>query len=171
MRHEIRFVLNGEEQILAVEPNLTLLECLRDRLHVTSPKRSCERGECGACTVIVNGKAVNSCLILAVTVAGKTVETVDGLGKSGLHPLQKQFAELAASQCGYCTPGMIMAAKALLDANPDPTYEEVKEGLSGNMCRCTGYVKPVEAVLAAAKEIRKAASGRGKEDVAWITGK
>ena len=160
MKHEIRFALNGEEQVLSVEPNLTLLELLRDRLHVTSPKRSCEQGECGACTVIMNGKAVNSCLILAVSISGKTVETVDGLGAAELHPLQKHFYELAASQCGYCTPGMILAAKALIDANPEPTYEQVKEGLSGNMCRCTGYVKPVEAVLAAAKEIREAASGR-----------
>ena len=160
MKHEIRFALNGEEQVLSVEPNLTLLELLRDRLHVTSPKRSCEQGECGACTVIMNGKAVNSCLILAVSISGKTVETVDGLGTAELHPLQKHFYELAASQCGYCTPGMILAAKALIDANPEPTYEQVKEGLSGNMCRCTGYVKPVEAVLAAAREIREAASGR-----------
>lgn len=160
MKTEIRFVLNGEERVLTVEPNLTLLELLRDRLHVTSPKRSCEQGECGACTVILNGKAVNSCLVLAVSVTGKVVETVEGLGGADLHPLQKHFYELAASQCGYCTPGMIMAAKALIDANPDPSYEEVKEGLSGSVCRCTGYVKPVEAVLAAAKEIREAASGR-----------
>jgi len=160
MKREIRFVLNGEEQALAVEANLTLLQLLRDRLQVTSPKRSCERGECGACTVILNGKAVNSCLILAVTVSGKVVETVEGLGKIELHPLQKHFQELSASQCGYCTPGMIMAAKALLDANPDPTYEEVKEGLSGSMCRCTGYAKPVEAVLAAAREVRDSASAR-----------
>ena len=160
MKREIRFILNGEEQALAVEASLTLLQLLRDRLHVTSPKRSCERGECGACTVILNGKAVNSCLVLALTVDGKTVETVDGLGKTELHPLQKHFVELAASQCGYCTPGMIMAAKALLDANPDPSYEEVKEGLSGSMCRCTGYVKPVEAVLAAAREMRDSTSSR-----------
>jgi aerobic carbon-monoxide dehydrogenase small subunit len=158
MKHEIRFVLNGEERSLEVEANLTLLQLLRDRLSITSPKRSCEQGECGACTVILNGKAVNACLVLAVTVNGKVVETVDGLGKEGLHPLQKHFKELAASQCGYCTPGMIMAAKALLDANPDPTCEQVKEGLSGNMCRCTGYVRPVEAVLAAAQEIRDSAS-------------
>lgn len=160
MKHEIRFVLNGEEQVLAVEPTMTLLQLLRDRLHVTSPKRSCEQGECGACTVILSGKAVNACLVLGVSVAGKVVETVEGLAGDELHPLQKHFYELAASQCGYCTPGMIMAAKALVDGNPDPTYEEVKEGLSGNMCRCTGYVKPVEAVLAAAKEMREAASGR-----------
>jgi carbon-monoxide dehydrogenase small subunit len=163
MNHEIRFILNGEEQALAVESNMTLLQLLRDRLHVTSPKRSCEQGECGACTVILNGKAVNSCLVLAASVDGKVVETIDGLGKTELHPLQKQFYELAASQCGYCTPGMIMAAKALLDSNPDPTYEEVKEGLSGNMCRCTGYVKPVKAVLAAAQEMREAASAGGRK--------
>ncbi len=158
MKHEIRFVLDGEERSLEVEANLTLLQLLRDRLHITSPKRSCEQGECGACTVILNGKAVNSCLVLAVTVNGKLVDTVEGLGREALHPLQKHFKELAASQCGYCTPGMIMAAKALLDANPDPTYEEVKQGLSGNMCRCTGYVRPVEAVLAAAQELRDTAS-------------
>jgi carbon-monoxide dehydrogenase small subunit len=158
MKHAIRFVLNGEDQEVEVEASQTLLQLLRDNLQITSPKRSCEQGECGACTVILNGKAVNSCLVLAVTVEGKSVETVDGLGKAELHPLQRHFLDLSASQCGYCTPGMIMAAKALLDANPDPTYEEVKEGLSGNMCRCTGYVRPVEAVLAAAQEMRNAAS-------------
>lgn len=156
----IRFVLNGEEKQLEVEPNLTLLDLLRDHLHVTSPKKACEQGECGACTVLINGKAINSCLTLAVTVDGKTVETVESLGTIELHPLQKHFYEMAASQCGYCTPGMILSAKALLDENPDPSYEEVKMGMSGNMCRCTGYVKPVQAVLAAAKEMREAASGR-----------
>jgi len=164
MKHEIHFVLNGEEQTVSVEPNLTLLELLRDTLGVTSPKRSCEQGECGACTVILDGKAVNSCLVLAVTIEGKAVETVDGLGDEGLHPLQKHFAELSAAQCGYCTPGMIMAAKALIDNNPDPSYEEVKEGLSGNMCRCTGYVKPVKAVLAAAEELRGSVSATSRED-------
>jgi len=159
MRHEIRFQLNGEEKLIAVEPNLTLLQLLRDRMGVTSPKRSCEQGECGACTVILNGKAVNSCLVLAVTVDGKRVETVESLAVGmDLHPLQTAFVEIAAAQCGYCTPGMLLAAKALLDANPDPTYEEVKEGLSGNMCRCTGYVKPVKAVLVAAEEMRAAAT-------------
>ncbi|MFH1834425.1 MAG: (2Fe-2S)-binding protein [bacterium] len=164
MKHDIRFVLNGEERALAVESNLTLLQLLRDGLQVTSPKRSCERGECGACTVILNGKAVNSCLVLAASVNGKVIETVDGLGRPELHPLQRHFQELGASQCGYCTPGMIMAAKAFLEVNPDPTYEEVQEGLSGNMCRCTGYVRPVEAVLAAAREMRDPASARRKED-------
>lgn len=155
MKHDIRFVLNGEEQVLTVESNLTLLALLRDRLQVTSPKRSCEQGECGACTVILDGQAVNSCLVLAASIDGKSVETVDGLENEGLHPLQKHFQEIMAAQCGYCTPGMLMAAKALIDANPDPSYEEVKEGLSGNLCRCTGYAKPVEAVLAAAREIRE----------------
>jgi aerobic-type carbon monoxide dehydrogenase small subunit (CoxS/CutS family) len=160
MSQEITFLLNGEEQRVAVEPNLTLLDLLRERLHVTSPKKSCQRGDCGACTVLLNGKAVNSCLVLAVSAAGKAVVTVEGLGFTDLHPIQKHFVEMAASQCGYCTPGMILAAKALLDENPDPTREEVKDGLSGNLCRCTGYVKPVEATLAAAKELREAAKSR-----------
>ncbi|MCL5734984.1 MAG: (2Fe-2S)-binding protein [Actinobacteria bacterium] len=158
MKHAIRFVLNGEELAVEIDVGQTLLQLLRDQLHVTSPKRSCEQGECGACTVILNGKAVNSCLVLAVAVNGKAVETVDGLERDGLHPLQKHFQELSASQCGYCTPGMLMAAKALLDSNPNPTHEEVKEGMSGNMCRCTGYVRPVEAVLAAAREMRDSTS-------------
>jgi carbon-monoxide dehydrogenase small subunit len=164
MKHEIRFVLNGEDKTLIVPSNVTLLQLLRDCLEVTSPKRSCEQGECGACTVILDGKAVNACLVLASSIDGKVVMTVDGLGKTELHPLQKYFMDLSASQCGYCTPGMLMAAKALLDANPDPTFEEVKEGLSGNMCRCTGYLKPVEAVLAAAQELRQTASKRPEED-------
>ncbi|MGA3127336.1 MAG: (2Fe-2S)-binding protein [Candidatus Korobacteraceae bacterium] len=157
MKTVIRFRLNGDEQELAVEPNLTLLDLLRERLHVTSPKRSCEQGECGACTVLLDGKAVNSCLTLGVSVNGRSVETVESLGFANLHPLQKHFYQMAASQCGYCTPGMILAAKAFLDENPDPTAEEVKQGLSGNLCRCTGYVKPIQAVLAAAKEMREGA--------------
>ena len=157
MKREIGFTLNGEEKSVFVEPNITLLQVLREQLGVTSPKRSCEEGECGACTVILDGKAVNSCLVLAVTVGGKRVETVESLADgSELHPLQKAFIEIAAAQCGYCTPGMLLAAKALLDANPDPTYEEVKAGLVGNLCRCTGYVKPVQAVLTAAAELRAA---------------
>ena len=155
MTKDISFRLNGDEVHLEVETNLTLLDLLRDRLQITSPKKSCEEGECGACTVLLDGKAVNSCLILAVSVNGRAVETIESLGREGLHPLQKHFYEMAASQCGYCTPGMILAAKALLDANPDPTYEEAKQGLSGNMCRCTGYVKPIQAVLAAARDLRE----------------
>jgi carbon-monoxide dehydrogenase small subunit len=157
MRREITFTLNGEEKSVFVEPNITLLQVLREQLTVTSPKRSCEQGECGACTIILNGKAVNACLVLAVTVQGKRVETVESLANgTELHPLQRAFVDITAAQCGYCTPGMLLAAKALLDANPDPSYEEVKVGLAGNLCRCTGYVKPVEAVLTAAAELRAA---------------
>jgi carbon-monoxide dehydrogenase small subunit len=164
MNHQIRFALNGEGTEATVASDMTLLHLLRDRLGVTSPKRSCEHGECGACTVILDGKAVNACLVLAPSVDGRSIETVESLtvdpAKGELHPLQKHFVEIMASQCGYCTPGMLLAAKALLDANPDPSYDEVKEGLAGNLCRCTGYVKPVEAVLAAAQELRGAGGGR-----------
>ena len=153
MKHEIAFNLNGRAIRTEVEANLTLLDLLRERLGITSPKKSCEQGECGACTVLMDGKAVNSCLVLAVSVDGKTIETIESLGTTELHPLQKHFYEMAASQCGYCTPGMILAAKALLDENPTPTVEQVKAGLAGNLCRCTGYVKPVQAVLAAAREM------------------
>lgn len=160
MKKLINIKVNGEMKEFMVEPNLTLLDALRGNLHITSPKKSCGRGECGACTVLLNGKSVNSCLVLAISCDGSTVETVEGLGTKELHPIQKQFRELGGSQCGYCTPGMILAAKALIDKNPDPTIEEVKEGLSGNMCRCTGYAKPIEAVLAAAKEMRKNSQGK-----------
>ena len=164
MKHDIKFVLNGEEKQVTVTSGQTLLQLLRDRMEVTSPKRSCEQGECGACTVILDDKLVNACLVLAASVDGKRVETVESLtvdlAKGQLHPLQRHFVDIMASQCGYCTPGMLLAAKALIDANPDPTYEDVKEGLAGNLCRCTGYVKPVEAVLAAAKEIRETAASR-----------
>ncbi len=156
MKTTICFRLNGEEMEIAVEPNLTLLDMLRERLHITSPKKSCDEGDCGACTVLLNGKAVNSCLVLALSVNGQEVMTLEGLGNAqNLHPLQKHFYEMGGSQCGYCTPGMIMAAKAFLDENPNPTEEEVKEGLSGNLCRCTGYIKPIKATLAAAKEINE----------------
>jgi carbon-monoxide dehydrogenase small subunit len=164
MKHTIRFVLNGEDTSTTVASDTTLLQLLRDGLAITSPKRSCERGECGACTVILDGKAVNACLVLAASVDGRSVQTVEsltaGLAPGGLHPLQKHFSDIMAAQCGYCTPGMLLAAKALLDANPDPSYEEVKEGLAGNLCRCTGYVKPVEAVLAAARELRTMITSR-----------
>ena len=165
MKHEITFLLNGEKRQVTVTSGMTLLQLLRDHLGVTSPKRSCERGECGACTVILDGKAVNACLVLAASVNARSVDTVESLtvdlAKGRLHPLQKHFVDIMASQCGYCTPGMLLAAKALLDANPDPSPDEVREGLSGNLCRCTGYVKPVEAVLAAAREIRESnAPGR-----------
>jgi carbon-monoxide dehydrogenase small subunit len=164
MQHSIKFVLNGEDRYATVASDTTLLQLLREGLEMTSPKRSCERGECGACTVILDGKAVNACLVLAASVDGRWVQTVEslavGLAEGRLHPLQKHFSDIMASQCGYCTPGMLLAAKALIDANPDPSYEEVKEGLAGNLCRCTGYVKPVEAVLAAAQELRTTTTSR-----------
>jgi carbon-monoxide dehydrogenase small subunit len=164
MKLQIRFRLNGKEQELFAEPNLTLLDLLRERLQVTSPKRSCEEGECGACTVLVDGMAVNSCLMLGVSVNERSVETIESLGATThLHPLQKHFYEMAASQCGFCTPGMILAAKSLLDRNPNPTVDEVKDGLSGSMCRCTGYVKPIQAVLAAAREMREGLQQTGPE--------
>ncbi|NVO15268.1 MAG: (2Fe-2S)-binding protein [Rhodoplanes sp.] len=157
MKQEIRFRLNSQDVTMSVEPNLTLLDMLREELQMTSAKRSCEQGECGACTVIMDGITVNACLVLAISVDGAHIETIESLGATTLHPLQVHFKDLAASQCGFCTPGMILSAKALLDRNTDPTEEDVKEGLAGNMCRCTGYVKPVQAVLAAAKDLREQA--------------
>ena len=152
---KITFYLNGEEVCVEVESSETLLSVLREKLLVTSLKSSCVMGECGACTVIIDGKAMNACLTLAPTIEGKRVETVESLGDAAhLHPLQKAFKEIGAFQCGFCTPGFIMSAKALLDKNPNPTREEVKVALTGNICRCTGYVKPVEGVLKAAEEMR-----------------
>ena len=151
----ISFVLNGSPVQVDISPEMTLLTVLKELLHINSVKRACVGGECGACTVIVDGKAMNSCLILAATLDGNRVETLESLGTpEHLHPLQKAFYELGASQCGFCTPGFIMSAKALLDQNPDPTEEEIRVGLSGNLCRCTGYVKPVKAVQKAAEEMK-----------------
>jgi aerobic carbon-monoxide dehydrogenase small subunit len=136
---------------MEIEPHWTLLHLLREELEMTGTKSGCESGECGACTVIVNGKAVNSCLFPAMEIEGATVTTIEGLAKpSGeLHPLQTTFIEKGAVQCGYCTPGMILSAKALLDENPNPSEEEIRHALAGNMCRCTGYVQIVQAVQAA----------------------
>lgn len=159
MQQTIRFKLNGQDQEYAVEPNVTLLELIRGKCGITSPKQSCERGECGSCTVLLNGKAVNGCLVLAVSAHGKDVLTVESLGGvKTLHPLQKHFAELGASQCGYCTPGMILSAKYLLDHNPSPSVADIKKGISGNLCRCTGYVKIIEAIQAAAREMHNTAA-------------
>ncbi len=146
---KLTFFLNGREVTCDISPEMTLLTVLKELLHVNSVKRACLQGECGACTVIVDGDAMNSCLILAATVGGKHVETLESLGDSQhMHPLQKAFLDTGAFQCGFCTPGFIMSAKALLDKNPHPTEEEIRYGLSGNLCRCTGYVKPLEAVKA-----------------------
>lgn len=130
---------------------------IREDLLLTGTKRGCDSGECGACTVIMNGKAVNSCLVLATELEGAEITTIEGLGKYSeeLHPLQKAFIEKGAVQCGFCTPGVIMTAKAFLDLNPQPTEDEVRDAISGNLCRCTGYAKIVKAILASAEEMRR----------------
>ena len=148
--------LNGETVELAVEPSTMLLDVLRYELGLTGTKEACGKGECGACTVLLDGKAVTSCITPAMKAMNKEVLTIEGLGGRGnLHPIQKAFIEFGAVQCGFCSPGMILSAKALLDDNSNPSEEEVRTALSGNLCRCTGYVKIVEAVLHAAKEMRK----------------
>ena len=151
MKQLIKLKVNGVDEEVMIEPWWSLARVLRDELNLTGTKIGCETGDCGSCTVLIDGKAVKSCLYLAMKARGKDILTIEGLrGENGeLPPLQKAFIEHFAVQCGYCTPGMIMAAKALLDENPNPTEEEVKEGLDGNLCRCTGYVKIIEAVLAA----------------------
>jgi carbon-monoxide dehydrogenase small subunit len=148
----LRFNLNGNPAEVKVGEADTLLEALREGLGLTSPKCGCNHGDCGACTVIVNGDAVKSCTVIALTVEGKSVRTVDGLADGDkLHPVQRAFHEYGAPQCGYCTPGMAMAAVAFLNRRPSPTEEEVKDALSGNLCRCGGYKKYVQAVMAAAR--------------------
>jgi aerobic-type carbon monoxide dehydrogenase small subunit (CoxS/CutS family) len=145
------FVVNGEPVSAAIPPNATLLEVLREDLGLTGTKHGCELGECGTCTVLVDGVAALSCLALALTHRDARIETVEGMARDGaLHPLQEAFAELGAAQCGYCTPGFLIAANALLASNPAPSRDAIKEGLSGNLCRCTGYLKIFEAVELAA---------------------
>lgn len=140
--------INGQEMTFLCEPRQSLLEVLRDTLNLTGAKEGCNNGNCGACNVIMNGVLVNSCLVLAVELDGGEVTTIEGIATAnGLHPLQKKFLEHAALQCGICTPGFIVSAKALLDKNPDPTEHEVRMWLAGNLCRCTGYDKIVRAVL------------------------
>lgn len=148
--------VNGEDHEVFIRPNRTLLEVLRQDLHLTGVKEACGIGACGACTVLVDVSPVNSCITLAVDVEGKEIETIEGMAQGDhLHPLQKAFINHHAFQCGFCTPGMIMAAKALLQRNTVPTEEEIKKALSGNLCRCTGYVNITHAILSAAEEIRK----------------
>jgi len=155
----VKFMVNGRSYEIPIEPHMTLVEVLRDKLDITGTKLSCGAGECGACTVLIDGKPALSCLTLAMTAREKNILTIEGLAEGGnLHPIQKAFIEHGAIQCGFCTPGMILATKALLDENPNPNREEVKEALAGNLCRCTGYVKIVDAVLAVAEEIRKGGS-------------
>jgi len=148
--------VNGEDHEVLIKSNRTLIEVLRQDLQLTGTKEACGMGACGACTVLVNGKPVHSCITLAEEVEGKEVETIEGLAQGAkLHPLQKAFMDYHAFQCGFCTPGMIMAAKALLNRNLHPTEQEVKSAISGNLCRCTGYGNIVEAILSAAREIEK----------------
>lgn len=152
MKQVLEFRVNGEPYEVAVNPWRTLLEVLREDLGLTGTKQGCDTGDCGTCTVILDGKSVLSCLVLAVEAQGKDVLTIEGLAKEGkLHPIQNAFIQKGAIQCGFCTPGMILSAKALLEENPHPTEHEIKLGISGNLCRCTGYVKIVEAIQAAAE--------------------
>lgn len=145
--------LNGEEVTIQIKPDALLVDVLRDELGLMGTKEACGEGECGACTVLLDGEPVTSCLVPALKAQGREVMTVEGLASGGeLHPLQRAFVEHGAVQCGYCTPGMLMSAKALLDRTPHPTEEEIKEAISGNLCRCTGYVKIVEAIKAASEE-------------------
>ena len=154
MKKVISFNLNGEDIQVLAEPNRTLLDLLRDDLGLTGTKKGCEAGECGACTVMLDGRPVNSCITLAAEVEGCRVITVEGVAQDGqLSPLQRQFIDKWAFQCGYCTAGMIMSAKALLERNPHPTELEIREAIEGNLCRCTGYVKIIEAIQAVVAEM------------------
>ena len=152
MKQQVRMRVNGEEVVGWVEPRRTLLDFLREDLDLTGSKKGCDSGNCGACTVLMGGKPINSCLVLAVEAEGQEILTIEGISdRKKLHPLQESFIQHGAVQCGYCTPGMILSAKALLDENPHPTEEEVRVAISGNLCRCTGYKKIVEAILSLAK--------------------
>ncbi len=151
----VRTTVNGEPAEFLCEPRQSLLECLRDILGLTGTKEGCNDGNCGACTVILDGRIVNSCLVLGVEAEGSEITTIEGLEQNGkLHPLQETFAELGAAQCGYCTPGILLSGVALLREHAQPSREQIKEALAGNLCRCTGYTKIYEAVEAAAERMR-----------------
>ncbi len=158
MKQQLQLLINGDTYTIYVEPWKTLLQALRDEVGLTGTKSGCETGNCGACTVLIDGNAVKSCLILVGQAKGKKITTIEGLGNKKLHSLQQAFIDHFAFQCGFCTSGMILTAKALLDENPNPTEEEIRKGLSGNLCRCTGYIKIVEAVQSVKKQVK-----RGKE--------
>ena len=150
--HTISLIINGTEEQLQVPSNMTLLHALRDKLGFTGTKNGCEAGECGACAVLVDGEPMNSCLVLAVELDGREITTVEGLAEDGkLTPLQQAFADLNAVQCGYCTPGMLMSATALLKRNPHPSQVDIQGALIGNLCRCTGYQRIIDAVLKASR--------------------
>ena len=153
-KHQAGFIVNNIPYECAIEADMTLATLLRDELGLTGTKTACGVGECGACTVLVDGKAVLSCCTLALSVRGKEITTIEGLSNGNkLHPIQQAFIDCGAIQCGYCTPGMVLTAKALLDENPRPTRQEVKEAIAGNLCRCTGYAKIIEAIMVAAERM------------------
>ncbi|MEQ9059864.1 MAG: (2Fe-2S)-binding protein [Gammaproteobacteria bacterium] len=156
-KHHVTTTINGDPAEFLCETRQTLLDCLRDELGLTGSKEGCASGDCGACSVMLNGTLVCACLVLGVEAEGATIETIEGVAQGeALHPLQKHFLEEAALQCGVCTPGFIVAAKALLEHNPDPTETEARYWLAGNLCRCTGYDKIIKAVMNAAAEMRGA---------------
>ena len=152
---QIEFNLNGRPTKALAKPNSTLLDLLHNELKLTGTKRGCDRGDCGACTVQINGRAVNACLVLAPQVHGKKITTIEGIGTPDkLHPVQQAFVDMDAVQCGYCIPGLLMCAKALVEENPNPTTEQIRTYISGNLCRCTGYLHQIEAIKLAAEKIR-----------------
>jgi carbon-monoxide dehydrogenase small subunit len=158
MKRIIKFRLNGDEVEAYTLDNITMTDFLRKEMHLTGTKRGCEEGECGACTILLDGAPVASCMMLAAEAEGHDVLTIEGVMKDGaLHPVQKEFIDKWALQCGFCTPGMVLSAIALLEANPDPTEYEIRDAIAGNLCRCTGYAKIVEAIGAAAQAMRKGA--------------
>jgi carbon-monoxide dehydrogenase small subunit len=156
MKKKIKLTVNNELYKLEVENRRTLLEVIREDLHLLGTKKMCDMGECGSCTVLMDGMAVNSCLVLAVEADGKKIETIEGVAQGGeLHPIQKEFVAKGGVQCGYCSPGMIMTTKAFLEKNPNPSEEEARTAIAGNFCRCTGYVSIVESILSAADRMRE----------------
>jgi len=162
MKQLIEFLVNSEPYEIVVQTNTLLVDVLRDTIGLTGTKKGCGEGDCGACTVLLDGEPILSCLTLAVSCQGRRIETIEGLAQKGsLHPLQQAFIEKGAVQCGYCTPGMILSAKALLIRNPEPSKDEIKQGMAGNLCRCTGYKKIIEAVETAARTLR----AEGRSDV------
>lgn len=158
MKQQIRTTVNGTTHELTVESRKTLLSMLREQLHLTGTKEGCGTGDCGACTVLMDGEPVPSCLVLAAEADGREIVTIEGIVQDGkLHPVQEALVELGGIQCGFCTPGMVISAVALLAANPDPTEQEIRDALAGNLCRCTGYGKIIAAIQKAAEAMRKAA--------------
>jgi carbon-monoxide dehydrogenase small subunit len=165
MKHAVSLAINGEVHDLAVEPHWTLLEVLRNVVGLTGTKKGCDVGDCGACTVLMNGQPVNSCLVLAVETDGCAVVTIEGIqpGPHELHPLQTNFMKHGGTQCGFCTPGLIMMAKALLDENPAPTEDDIRFAIAGNICRCTGYTKVIGAIQETAREMQARSDETGAQ--------